>query len=196
MTKPLQCLGVVLAGGRSSRMGQDKALLPHNQANMLAFSQNLLAQTKVDQVVVSGKTHGIADTFDQLGPMGGIYTIIQQYQPKALLILPVDLPLMNVESLTQLKLAGELSQQPSYFNNHYLPLYLPVNAFVKQFFERTFTKIQSAEQTKGPSIRTLLQQLPSKALTPKNNQCLFNTNTPEQWQQAQQQFSNHRSTHV
>jgi len=34
----------------------------------------------------------------------------------------------------------------------------------------------------------MLENLPHQAVTSLNNQVLFNTNTPEQWQQAQQQF--------
>ncbi|GLX77682.1 molybdenum cofactor guanylyltransferase [Thalassotalea insulae] len=191
------CLGVVLAGGLSSRMGTDKALLTRKQDSLLAFSEKLLKQTGVAQVVVSGKQHGIADEVEQLGPMGGIYTILNKYQPNALLILPVDLPLMDVNSLKQLKLAGELSQQPCYFRDNYLPLYLPITALVQEFFNHSFASLNTITKTgKGPSIRALLAGLPSKTLTPKNNLALFNANTPEQWQQAQQHFSNHRSSHV
>ncbi len=192
-----KCLGVVLAGGLSSRMGTDKALLTRKQQSMLGFSQELLISAGVEQVVVSGKQHGLADKIEQLGPMGGIYTVLNQYQPQALLILPVDLPLMDADSLKQLKLAGELSQQPCYFNDNYLPLYLPITALVQQFFSQTFSALtDQATSKKGPSIRALLTQLPSKTITPKNKFALFNANTPTEWQQAQQQFSTPRSSHV
>ena len=36
------CLGVVLTGGLSSRMGQDKATLAYKNSNMLAFSRLFL----------------------------------------------------------------------------------------------------------------------------------------------------------
>ncbi len=198
-----QCLGVVLAGGLSSRMGKDKALLTRQDQNMLSFSEHLLRQAGIEQVVISGKQHGIADEIEQLGPMGGIYTIINKYQPSALLILPVDLPLMDSKTLQQLKLVGELSKQPSYYQGNYLPLYLPVNALVQQFFQQQFSTLSrttdgagSIKHAKGPSIKALLTQLPCQQLALKNTSCLFNSNTPEQWQQAQQQLSKHRSTHV
>lgn len=206
------CLGVVLAGGKSSRMGQDKANLQRNQQDMLSFSKALLKNAGSSQVIVSGDEHGISDTISNIGPLGGIQTVIKQFKPQALLILPVDLPLMTAEELAELKQIGELSQSAVFFADNYLPLYLPVNAFVEQFFQQLLpTKsspsiaekaIMSNQKSKGkrgltgPSVRSLLKQIPHKAIQAKNPNSLFNTNTPEQWQQAQHLLSLQRKTHV
>lgn len=209
------CLGVVLTGGLSSRMGEDKALLSrddhknktnnvtNSKNNMLSFSTEQLTKAGVDSVVISGKQHGIADKFENLGPMGGIYTIIKKYQPKSLLILPVDLPLIDYQSLQQLKLIGELSQQACFYHDNFLPLYLPTTAFVEQFFDQAFlpfkreNTIQAKSGVKkGPSIKAMLKQVPHKILYPTNSHSLFNANTPEQWQQAKQQFQKNRKVHV
>ena len=100
------CLGVVLAGGKSSRMGSNKALLMRNgstfngqsggKENMLSYSKNLLKNIGINNIVVSGHVDDgstenyVADKFAELGPMGGIYSVIKKHQPKSLLILPVD----------------------------------------------------------------------------------------------------------
>jgi len=200
----LDCLGLVLSGGLSTRMGRDKAMLSHTEQNMLSFSQQLLQQAGVSQTVISGKQHGVADKLENLGPMGGIYTIIEKFRPKALLVLPVDLPLMDIDCLKQLKRVGELTQQACFYQDNYLPLYLPISAFVEQFLQQSFAPLlqQNNAQTntknqRGPSIRSLLKHMPTKQITAKNQGCLFNTNTPEQWQQAKKQFSkNYRNLHV
>ncbi len=153
-------------------------------------------------MIISGKKHGLADQFENLGPMGGIYTIFKKYRPKAMLILPVDLPLIDNESLKQLKRVGELSQQACFYHDNYLPLYLPITAYVEQFFEQAFIPFKQAmssnnsSSSKGPSIRAMLVQTPHKCLTPTNTQSLFNANTPEQWQQAKQKFQKNRKKHV
>jgi len=209
----IDCLGVVLAGGLSSRMGQDKAQLTrqYNQANsaiksttsMLDFSKQLLIDAGLKNIVVSGDNHEIPDLVPHSGPVGGIYSVLAQYpehlQPKALLILPVDLPLMTATNLAQLRLKGELSQKAVFFSDkqqksHYIPLYLPNNAFLQLFLRQAFHQEQllvrgnKCSKKNGPSVRAMLENLPHQAVTSLNNQVLFNTNTPEQWQQAQQQL--------
>ena len=206
------CLGVVLAGGKSSRMGQNKAYLQRNNQDMLSYSKSLLTAVGSSQVIVSGGEHGIDDLVADLGPLGGIQSIINQFKPQALLILPVDLPLMTSSELIALKQVGELSQRACFFTDNYLPLYLPVNAFVEQFFQQSLSQIKSKKplspstdlnnkkvqkrNLSGPSVRSLLSQIPHRAIAAKNSSCLFNTNTPEQWQQAKNLLSLQRKSHV
>ena len=157
------CLGVVLAGGKSSRMGTNKALLMRSSSasfgqsldheNMLSYSQRLLKNIGIEKIVISGNVEGentannVADEFAELGPMGGIYSVIKKYQPKSLLILPVDLPLMTKETLQQLKIKGELTQKACFFTDHFLPLYLPNNAFVEQFFTANVTQFMQGNKS-------------------------------------------------
>lgn len=181
------CLGVVLAGGLSSRMGEDKSALIRNNINMLNYSKQLLTDAGITQVIVSGKhqditssNNTVTDLVKNAGPVGGIFSVIEQYRPLALLVLPVDLPLMDSASLAKLKLVGELSQKACFYQDNYLPLYLPVNAFVEQFLQNKFSQTNN----RGPSIRALLAQVPHQELIPENPNSLFNANTPEQWQQV------------
>jgi molybdopterin-guanine dinucleotide biosynthesis protein A len=187
------CLGIVLAGGLSSRMGQDKAQLPRDNATMLDFSKQLLISAGIKHVVTSGDKHGVNDLVVNAGPMGGIYSVLKQYKPKAILVLPVDLPLMTSQTLSQLKQAGELSKKACYYQAqqqiHFLPLYLPITAFVELFLAKSFQEFTEKKTTKGPAIRSLLQQVPYQVLTSPKEQVLFNSNTPEQWQQAQSVFA-------
>jgi molybdopterin-guanine dinucleotide biosynthesis protein A len=200
-------LGVVLAGGLSSRMGQDKSLLPRGNASnsfsMVDFSKQLLSNAGINNIVVSGDNHQVHDLVKGAGPVGGIYSVLQyclkkQRQPKALLILPVDLPLMTAFALKQLRMKGELSQKATFYadssgKTHNIPLYLPNNAYLELFLAQAFKGYtpKSGEKN-GPSIRTLLKKVPHQVITLANNastnQILFNSNTPEEWQKAKQQF--------
>jgi len=206
------CLGVVLAGGLSSRMGLDKASLQRNEKNMLNYSKQLLTQSGIKNVVISGETSIatqqdiiVADKYKEAGPIGGIASVIAQYKPSALLILPVDLPLMTADVLQRLKTIGELSQQACYYNNNYLPLYLPVNAYTQQFLDTAFLKhskkttdnnvhtnsetISTAKSKNGPSVRALLKQIPHKIIPIDSPLSIMNTNTPEEWAIAQKSFT-------
>ncbi len=200
-------LGVVLAGGLSSRMGQDKSLLPRGNANnspsMVDFSKQLLANAGINNIVVSGDNHQVHDLVKGAGPVGGIYSVLQyclktQIQPKALLILPVDLPLMTASAVEQLRIKGEFSQKATFYadasgKTHNIPLYLPNNAYLELFLAQAFKGYTAKNNEKnGPSIRALLKQVPHQAINLANNasskQILFNSNTPQEWKKAQQQF--------
>ncbi|WP_441004281.1 molybdenum cofactor guanylyltransferase [Pseudocolwellia agarivorans] len=207
------CLGVVLAGGLSSRMGIDKASLQRNQIDMLSYSKQLLTGSGIKNIVISGEPSCsssqdilVADKYKEAGPMGGIASVIEKHKPAALLILPVDLPLMTMEALQKLKQVGELSQQACFYNDNYLPLYLPINAHTENFLKtafihqtkqndgnkkmdnKTFSHSNMSKSKSGPSMRALLNQIPHKAISINTPASLFNANTPEDWALAQKRF--------
>lgn len=194
-----ECLGVVLAGGLSSRMGQDKAKLLRNNTDMLNFSKQLLIDSGISNVVVSGDEYDIADKIKKSGPVGGIFSVLSRFpQAKSLLILPVDLPFMSTKAMTDLRIKGELSQKATYFEGHNIPLYLPNNAYTELFLSKNFTQnslinneLSASKKTKknGLSVKALLQHIPHQAIACCDNKALFNTNTPEQWQQAMKQLA-------
>lgn len=194
-----ECLGVVLAGGLSSRMGQDKAKLLRNTTDMLNFSKQLLLNSGINNVVVSGDGHDVPDKVKQSGPVGGIYSVLSSFpQAKSLLILPVDLPFMTIKTLSELRIKGELSQKATYFEGHNIPLFLPNSAYIEMFLSKSFSNnslkaipknSEKITKKNGPSIKALLQHIPHQAIMCSDNKALFNTNTPEQWQQAIKQFN-------
>jgi len=196
------CLGVVLAGGLSSRMGQDKAKLAYKNSDMLSFSKQLLIDSGLKNIAVSGDSHQVQDLVKNAGPVGGIYSIIQQYRPKAILVLPVDLPLMEAQALTQLRIKGELSNKACFFEDHNIPLYLPNNGYLELFLSQAFKNLMSStgeshfvhKNKSGPSIRALLSQVPHLSITPEKSSLLFNTNTPEQWQQVKMMSRSDKNT--
>ena len=75
MTAERKVIGMVLAGGLSSRMGSDKALSPYHGQTLLQHQAALLAIAGL-KVVVSGDYEGfdcIPDRVVRCGPLGGIY---------------------------------------------------------------------------------------------------------------------------
>lgn len=103
--------GVVLAGGRSSRMGSDKALMPLHPGgpSLLDHALDRLAPL-VDDLLVIGhpEQHGhvgpfvIADDQPGKGPLGGLVTAMRYAGQDKLLVLAVDMP--NVDEALLLRL--------------------------------------------------------------------------------------------
>jgi molybdopterin-guanine dinucleotide biosynthesis protein A len=89
--------GFVLAGGKSRRMGQDKAMLHFRNHSLLDHMVQLLS-TVANPVRVVGR--GILpDQIPDCGPLGGILTALDASESAMNLIVAVDLPLLSPEFL-------------------------------------------------------------------------------------------------
>lgn len=94
--------GIVLAGGRSTRMGRDKALLAlADGKTLLARAVETLRATGASEILVSvahGKTYGlagtreVADLQEDCGPMGGLAASLAVAGHPLCLVLAVDMP--------------------------------------------------------------------------------------------------------
>jgi molybdopterin-guanine dinucleotide biosynthesis protein A len=93
---------VIFAGGRSSRMGEDKALLPFGEHQSLARYQydRLSELFKTVYLSAKGKKFGfeaplITDRYDTHSPLVGIVTVFETLDTEALFILSVDAPFVD-----------------------------------------------------------------------------------------------------
>lgn len=100
--------GVVLAGGRSSRMGTEKALLPAHEGGrtLLARQAGLLDAVGVGTVFLSLRRDLAPDpagtqpilhdpSRDGRGPLGGIVAAMRMAPGEHLLVLAVDMPFVE-----------------------------------------------------------------------------------------------------
>jgi molybdenum cofactor guanylyltransferase len=100
--------GFVLAGGRSSRMGQDKALLMLGGEPLIARAIRKLSQVCAE-VAIAGGTRDlrpfgrvIPDENPGCGPLGGIVAALDQSSFEWNLFLAVDAPFVPVAVLKSL----------------------------------------------------------------------------------------------
>jgi len=100
--------GLVLAGGKSVRMGADKGLLEyhgrpqreHVYQLLSSFCKETFYSCRPDQAEEFEKA--IPDTFAGLGPYGGILSAFREHPDAAWLVLACDLPLMDEPTLEKL----------------------------------------------------------------------------------------------
>ena len=102
--------GFVLAGGKSTRMGRDKALLDWNGRTLLDHMTNLLCDI-TEQVWVVGRNQ-LPDRLPGLGPLSGIATALEATSTDANLIIAVDLPHLTKDFLKYLRSRTENSSYP------------------------------------------------------------------------------------
>lgn len=121
--------GLVLSGGKSKRMGQDKALLERDGQSQLAFMMSLL-EPLVERVFVStrdeqkddserGQFTQIVDRYDDMGPLAGILSALDAYSDVDWLVVACDLPNIRVETIRHL-LASRSVDHPftAYVSSH------------------------------------------------------------------------------
>lgn len=93
--------GLVLTGGKSTRMGTDKSELNYYGKPQKQFTKGLLESNNLETYfsvqAVSEKNDEIHDTFLNLGPFGGICSAFQKDPNSAWLVLATDVPFVNDE---------------------------------------------------------------------------------------------------
>ena len=124
MSESPRIAGIVLAGGKSSRMGRDKALLEYKGRPLLHHMMGLLRAAGLSDIFVSGDLPGypcVPDASPAAGPVGGIVSVIRGKQDyDGYLFIPVDMPLLSAQGLRLL-----LSQDGgAYFISWPLPLFI------------------------------------------------------------------------
>lgn len=134
--------GFVLAGGKSSRMGSDKSLLPWNGSTLLEQTKTLLEQV-CEKVFILGppEIYGsfgqcFEDIHPDCGPLGGIHTALVHSSTAYSLITAVDTPFISREFLaymieralssssvvTSPRINGALQPTCSVFSREFLPI--------------------------------------------------------------------------
>ncbi|MBL9193794.1 MAG: molybdenum cofactor guanylyltransferase [Opitutaceae bacterium] len=108
--------GVVLAGGRSRRMGRDKALLPAPDGRALWQRQvELLRSAGVQRVWISAREDQtwavpeaavVRDEVTDAGPLAGVVAAWRRSQATHLIVLAVDLPDLPLSWLLRLQQAS------------------------------------------------------------------------------------------
>src|SRR5258708_2285952 len=106
----------ILAGGKSRRMGTDKAFVKLDGSTLLARSL-ALARSVSNRVCIVGRSEKFAafatvaeDIFSDRGPLGGIHSALRNSQSELNLMLAVDMPFVSQEFLAFLVQQASLTE--------------------------------------------------------------------------------------
>ena len=180
-------VGMLLAGGRSARMGRDKALLPYRGRTLLEHMAALLQAGGACRVLVSGPPRaGYASVPDRrpgLGPLGGIQAVAAALAGKAdcaqLLIVPVDMPALSAATLAAL-LADRDAAPACHYADHPLPLRLALDESVRARLERL---VDDAHPSAERSLHAFCAALGARVLPIPDAVVdeFAALNTPQEW---------------
>lgn len=179
--------GLVMAGGRSTRMGIDKALLEyhgrpqivHAYEMLQRFCQRVYVSARQDQIDagIAGELPCIADGLHEIGPMAGVLAALNTHPEASWLVLACDLPLMDAETLTELvearapdRLATALMSADG--------LLEPMCAVYEPACAAFLVEVTNSGQF---SLREFLMHANTRLLTARKPHVLTNVNTPDEY---------------
>lgn len=191
-TAATKAVGVILAGGRSSRMGCDKAALCIDNESLLLRARRTLLAAGCGRVLLSGPPRPdwpdacLPDQLAGGGPVGGIisalsWAVADSLPTRDLLFVPVDAPLLSAELLASLLRNNDDAVDGCRVPGSPLPVILKsTDAVLKQcsaaYVDLEAKRFWSVKQFLEPLDLITLDA--ADAIAPQ----LINVNTPAQWE--------------
>jgi len=169
--------GVVLAGGRSTRMGRDKAGLQLDGRMLVERCEAVLAQCFAQTRVVKD------DEVPGLGPIGGLLTALGHIGTPALFLVGCDMPFLNPALIRAMATGFEPYDAVAI---RVAGRFEPLHALYRQ---RIAPVVEEQIAGSDYSLQKLLSRLTIKTLSdaelsryPDWQRALLNVNTPEEWE--------------
>lgn len=183
--------GLILAGGKSRRMGQDKALLKRDGRSQLASLVALL-EPMVERVFVSTRPDQseeperrqfaqIIDRYSDIGPVAGVLSAMDEYPGVDWLVVACDLPNIDEETIRYLIDNCSAEKPFTAYRSSHDDLPEPLCAIYRHGSEAIIRGFVDA----GPTCpRKILIRSDTKLLVQPDPRSLDNVNTPEELQES------------
>jgi molybdenum cofactor guanylyltransferase len=156
----------VLAGGLSTRMGQDKARVRIGGRTMLAYVRSTAQAAGYDVHVLR------KDSVPRCGPLGGILTALRKSKVDAVLFLACDMPLIRPEVLHRLVKASSDGRKAAFaatLNGVGFPLLIP---------RACLAEVEQQRTSASYSLQKLADRLNARQVRMRAEEA-FNANSPE-----------------
>lgn len=181
--------GLVLIGGKSSRMGVDKSTLNYfkkpQKKHVFDLLKNELDEVFYSVAEQSENTNEIHDTFLNLGPFGGICSAFQKDPNSAWLVMATDIPFVDKNLIRQLltkrnpsKVATAIKGKNKEFPEPLITIYEP----------RAYEKLLQYLAQGYSCPRKMLINSDVQIVEVDDN-FIRNINTPEEYEQAKNELN-------
>lgn len=173
---------IILAGGKSSRMGTEKGLLPLNNKPLIQYTLDVVKHLSENIIIVANNKlyeqfgyKVIPDKYENKGPLAGIYSGLLHSSTSKNIILTCDSPFITEELL-------QLLIQNSFDNEFVYPIFeskiYPLTAF---YHKLSLNKIKIELENNRLKVKDLLNILKSKeiVLSQHFSKAMINVNTLE-----------------
>ncbi len=184
--------GVVLTGGKSSRMGVDKMALQHNNTTFLEnavdalsiFSNIYISVSKVQQnnvliqKVLNNNIKLAVDKYDDIGPLGGLATTLPILPTEYAFVCACDMPNLNRHFIEQI--LGDI-------DTLIYDAYIAVSDRGKEplcsiYSKKCLPSINQSIDEQQYSINSMLARCKVKLINLSDSKHIENVNTPSEYQ--------------
>jgi molybdopterin-guanine dinucleotide biosynthesis protein A len=197
MIQAASCVGVVLAGGKSARMGMEKAALCIGDEALLARIVRRLHLALLEVYVV-GPPHLVAlapgtpvipDETPDIGPLGGLSTALAHAPSQHVFVMGCDMPFVEPSLVRAMARYGERYPGADVVALRTLRGLEPLHAvYAHTCASAVWERLAAAD---GKSLSALLERLNVKELPASivarydpSGRSTFNANSPEDWREA------------
>ena len=181
---------VIFAGGKSSRMGKDKALLPFGEYDTLSEFQHKRLSKLFKKVYISAKenkfdfkTNIIEDKYKDNSPLVGIISIFETLNIDKVFILSVDAPFVNKEVIDKLINS----------NNRFDAVVAKSKSGVQPLcgvYKRSILPIaQEHLKNKNHRLNNLLKKVETQFVPFEDDTLFLNLNHPHEYERAQKHLN-------
>ena len=178
---------IILAGGKSKRMGTDKTQLIYNNKTLLEHTIDLLLPFSTD-ILISGTIRQqtgypvIPDEIQDVGPLGGLYTCLTQIKNKQAIVLPADMPLLTHHIIEYLIHSADFNKNVNIFKTNE-----QWQTLVGIYSKDILPLIKDQIKEKNYKLRHLLQKSSLHLIDgSKFAKQFINVNSPDQWRKLQE----------
>jgi molybdopterin-guanine dinucleotide biosynthesis protein A len=183
--------GFVLTGGRSSRMGTAKALLPFRGGLLGAHIASVVESVCGPVTVVGDPVLNaplgrpvVADLHAGIGPLGGIEAALAASQTPWILVAACDMPALTADFLQELIRAAKA--QPDADAILPIPPGGPPNPLCGLYHQRILPRLREAIASGDYKVTRALNGTELRLLPVESGEAIRNANTPAEWQELLQ----------
>ena len=176
---------VILAGGKSSRMGQDKALLPFKGYSSMAKYQYVRLKKIFNKVYISTKENKfdfkadlIFDKFKESSPLVAIVSIFDELNCDAFFLLSVDMPFVSEDDIK--KLIKAYKREPD-FDIYCLQSSKSCEPTATIYTKSILKEAKSMLEADNHKLQELIKRSNFKAVKSDSDENFVNINTKEEY---------------
>lgn len=190
--------GIILAGGKSKRMGREKPLLDFGGRPLISWVVEAMEKVVSSLVIVTNKPdlymwlnqEKTSDILKGVGPLGGIHAGLKHLKVPRAVVVGADMPFLQWEALDKLI---QLSDDQT---DMVIPYWRDLPEHLHAIYSyNCLPHIEACIASDNWRISCLKervnhQKVPAEALTTAPEDVFFNVNTVEDYQRARVHFLN------